>query len=75
MSNNVILLSRIFRERLEVDHHPIGSSNRWTFTLAQVGKHGRRVVGNHRDVARAFAAARILRDRGVRIVAIDRGRP
>ena len=73
--SNIVGLGRIYRERLEVDHRPIGSSSRWTFTLAHVGEHGRRVVGNHRDVAVALAATRVWRDRGVRIVAVDRGRP
>jgi hypothetical protein len=73
--SNIVRLGRIFRERLEVDHHPIGSSNRWTFTLAHVGENGRRVVGNHRDVAKAFNVARAFRAMGVRVVCLDWVRP
>jgi hypothetical protein len=73
--SNIIKLGRIFRERLEFDHRPVGSSEHWVFTFQHVGEHGRRVVGNYGDVGRAFAAARAWRNRGVRVVAVEGRQP
>jgi hypothetical protein len=72
--SNVVKLDRIFREKLELDDHPVGSPQHGIFKIEHVCERGRRVVGNHSDVP-AFAAARAWRDRGVRVVAVERGRP
>jgi hypothetical protein len=71
--SNIVKLGRIFRERLEFDHRPVGSSEHWVFTFQHVSEHGRRVVGNYGDVASAFAVACEYRNRGVRVVAVERG--
>jgi hypothetical protein len=74
-SNNVVRLGRIFRERLEVDHHPIDSSDDWEFTFHHVGGHGRRFISKLGDVAEAFYLTCAFRNQGVRVVCVDRGRP
>jgi hypothetical protein len=72
---NIIRLGRVFRSRLEVSHRQAVPTEDWFFTLQHVGEDGRHFVGKFRDVAVAFAVARAFRNRGIRVVSVDRMRP
>ena len=73
--SNIVRLRRIFRPRLEVCHHQVGSSASWAFRLEYIGELGRQLVGIYEEVGVAFFVALAFREDGVRVACIERGRP
>jgi hypothetical protein len=73
--SKVVRLPRFFHPRLEVEHRQAVPAEDWFFTLQHVSEKGRHFASKFHDVAAAFGVARAFRNRGVRVVCVDRVRP
>jgi hypothetical protein len=74
-SSKIVRLNRLFWPRIEVEHQQAVLTEDWFFTLHHVGEKGRHFVGMYRDVDAAFDPALAWRNRGVRVVCVDRRQP